>query len=180
MSKRKIKDITWKDVTVDKYMKLELIRKMQNSEIRKYIDIVGLFYEIEDPLEMTLEEYGKYIAHLGGIAELPKRAERVTNEVTINGKKFSRLVDVKNMSGGQFIDFSVKNSGNNFAEILAVLYQNKDMNFRERMNWIKKYETIDNAYPYLSFFLTYLKGSLKVFQSSLSLKRKQRRTAPTL
>lgn len=148
-----IQKITWNDVNIGKFMKLEYIKSIEVTTVEKYIEMVGLLYDIDDPKELTMEEYGQYLEAMSGITQLPPMATNLKPETEVKGKKFNRLIDVNKMTGGQFIDFSVIRKNNNLHEMLAVLYRSDDMSFRERADWIKEHETVANAYPYLSFFM---------------------------
>ena len=170
-----IKDLTWADVNIGKFMKLEMIKSLEITKVEKYIEMVGLFYDIDDPRELTMAEYGKYLAHMEGVQTLPPIATELEVQHVVNGKTFERLIDVNQMTGGQFIDFSVIKNENSLDKTLAVLYRNDEMSHKQRSMWIKEHETVEGAYPYVSFFLRCINKSLQPFLQSLPAGKNKRR-----
>ena len=171
-----IKQLTWKDISIGLFMKMELIKSIESSKVHKYIEIVGLLYGIKDPRELTMEEYGKYVVAMAALRVLPPTAKTMTTETTVNGKKFTRVIDINKLTGGQFIDFSVMREANKTNELLAILYDNPDMDFRQKCNWIKEHETVENAIPYINFFMVSMKELQKrTHQFSVATKTKTKR-----
>lgn len=157
---------SWKDITVGQYMQLEGIKKNQEDRILLYFEIVAFLFNV-DPRELTFNEYSVKIKEIAFMNEMP-RLTKLSPEVELNGVKFKRTLDIDEITGGQLIDFSVVKHRNNLAELLAVLYINPEQNFNQRVKLIKEYETMDSAYPYISFFLNYLNELLTGIQKYLN------------
>ena len=147
-------------------MELEMIKKIQVDELRMYLEIVGSVHGI-DAGELTFGQYAKKLEAMSFLNNMPT-SNKILNKIEINGEKFKRPTNVNDIKGGQFIDFAVVRERDNMAEILATLYQKDGWAFKQRLEWIKKYETMDSAFPYLSFFLDYLKRLSKVIHKYLN------------
>lgn len=95
--------MSWKDISIEKYLKIQEVNEMELSDLEKETEIANIIYGF-DITELTIPEYKEKIKALNFVATLPEK-EKLANSYTINGVKYLTKADIGIIQANQFIDF---------------------------------------------------------------------------
>lgn len=96
--------MTWKDISIKKYLEIQdILNDAVTSDEDKAILIANTIYE-QDITELPIPEYQKKMRDLAFVNEAPQN-ENLANSYTVNGTKYKSNANIETIQANQFIDF---------------------------------------------------------------------------
>lgn len=97
----------YNELTLSKFLELRQMDWTDRDEVEMEVETMSILADMseDDILDMPIMEYRKLAAQANFLTEEPKPASRPPKEITINGRVYTVLKDVKEMTTGQFIDY---------------------------------------------------------------------------
>lgn len=114
--------MTWNNVTLLQWKQLESIHREDfEDEILYTAEIIKLFFNVDNPMDLTPQAFQKYVEDLKFMTS-PIPETKLCNVYTINGTKYNFRGNIFEISMGQLMDvrnFSTKTPVD-YAEVLSV------------------------------------------------------------
>lgn len=179
-TKKKWKQITWDDITVDMFERIREVspstRNEQNiepgDELDRIIKILSIVTGLpeDEYLNMTFEELNLRVKDLAFLYEKPE--ERFTGrDYTLNGTEYVLAVNAQQMITAQYIDMMniLRHSPDDVARLLSCVLVPKGMAYNDGYDIAKAGDDIRHHLPYIdalgiSFF--FAKASEILMQAS--------------
>lgn len=97
----------YNELTLSKFLELRNMDWSDRDEVEMEVETMSILSDIsEDELmDMPIMEYRKLAAQANFLTTEPKAEKRPPKEITVNGRVYAVLKDVKEMTTGQFIDY---------------------------------------------------------------------------
>lgn len=158
--------MTYYDITIDKYLKIkDILQEHNNDYFEVQVQLISVLNDLteDEVLDLPLDKYKAFVAELDVLTQNLTSTRRCPKSLTIAGKKYDVVRDVKYFTAGQYIDYqnliSNKDIYQVLANILAVFIipegkkYGQDYDIMEVVDVIKHNMTIGDAYDMAGFFL---------------------------
>ena len=112
----------WTNITLSKWNQIDSIFKKQyEDEILQTADIISVLFGIDEPLDLSPQEFQKYVQELSFLKEqIPEK--KLCNTYVINGTTYNFKGNIMEVNMGQLMDWRKysTNKDINYAECLSV------------------------------------------------------------
>lgn len=174
---------TWNDITVAQWQHIQNVLETEENELLRWVQILPVLMPItqEQIRAMKTSKFGKLIAPWKALFEQPN-TNSLASTWTHGDKEFVCDVDLRNITGGQFIDASELNkSGDvmqNYHTFLALWWHEKEKGYDakylvDRAEYIKQHMPMSIAFPTANHFFLLWVESLPAIQTYLRAKGEQ-------
>ena len=114
--------MTWNDITLRKWNQIDSIYKKEYSDdIEQTADIISVLFDIENPMDLTPQEFSKYVEQLSFLSK-PIPEKKLCNSYTINGTLYNFKGNIYEISMGALMDWRKYSTEENinYAQCLSV------------------------------------------------------------
>ena len=164
------KIITWNDITLDQFIKIQDIVKSDMEDLDKTISIISIITGIENVDELPLTEFNKLVPLMSLLkTKIPQI--KLKKEYVLNGTKYIVTDKIRNLTTGQYIDYTNiclnKITLDNINVVVSYLLipegkkYNKDYDIDKVAEDVKMYMSMPDINAVADFFVNALKKLLK-------------------
>lgn len=114
--------IGWNDINLRKWNEIESIyKKTYEDEILQTADIISVVFDIDNPMELSPQEFHKYVEQLSFLTK-PIPEKKLCNSYTINGTLYNFKGNIYEFSMGALMDWRKYSTEENidYAQCLSV------------------------------------------------------------
>lgn len=114
--------MTWNDITLRKWNQIDSIYKKEYfDDIEQTADIISVLFDIENPMDLTPQEFSKYVEQLSFLSK-PIPEKKLCNSYTINGTLYNFKGNIYEISMGALMDWRKYSTDENidYAQCLSV------------------------------------------------------------
>lgn len=174
---------SWKKVTIAKYLEIRDVIETVKSEDEVKVALLSVLTDIDedDLLDMPIIRFNHLLQNIGFIFEDVPNTQ-VATEYVLGGERYEVMLNIKDMTTAQFIDYQnfVSDVDNNLIPLLSIFLIPKGKRYNDGYDIIEVQERIKNnlsivdAKGLAAFFLQWYKSLLKVTVHSLTKQMRKR------
>lgn len=174
---------SWKKVTIAKYLEIRDVIETVKSEDEVKVALLSVLTDIDedDLLDMPVIRFNHLLQNIGFIFEDVPNTQ-VATEYVLGGERYEVMLNIKDMTTAQFIDYQnfVSDVDNNLIPLLSIFLIPKGKRYNDGYDIIEVQERIKNnlsivdAKGLAAFFLQWYKSLLKVTVHSLTKQMRKR------
>lgn len=166
--------MNWNDITLRQWNQIETVyNKQYEDDILQTADIISVLFDIENPMELTPQEFSSYVEKLSFLKD-PIPDKRLCNTYNINGTTYNFEGNIYQINTAQFYDYrkiSVKQPID-YAECLSVFMIPEGHKYNDGYNMDKTIEDMNclplpDVMKLFTFFRSALYLSLHITQNYL-------------